>query len=295
MIIQTITAWFYFGAWRILRWLPENFAYASAYRLADFVTKKNGKSVQRLRSNLARTQKDITELDLELLLYKAVRSSARYWCDTFRLPDWSKQRIQDTVTATNEYLLLDAISSNNGGVVTVAHSGNYDHASAYFCSKGGRIVTVAERLKPEALFKKFMSYREAYGMESLPIDGRVIPTLLQRIRQGGIVALAADRDLSRSGIDVTFFDGTARMPAGPALLAIRTGVPLIYAGISYTETGIHIDFELVPIAMTGSENERVAATVQNSADLFAKGIARYPHDWHMMQRIWIDGDFKERE
>jgi len=295
MIIQTITAWFYFGAWRILRWLPENFAYASAYRLADFVTKKNSKSVQRLRSNLARTQKDITELDLELLLYKAVRSSARYWCDTFRLPDWSKQRIQDTVTATNEYLLLDAISSNNGGVVTVAHSGNYDHASAYFCSKGGRIVTVAEHLKPEALFKKFMSYREAYGMESLPIDGRVIPTLLQRIRQGGIVALAADRDLSRNGIDVTFFDGTARMPAGPALLAIRTGVPLIYAGISYTETGIHIDFELVPIAMTGSENERVAATVQNSADLFAKGIARYPHDWHMMQRIWIDGDFKERE
>ena len=224
-----------------------------------------------------------------------MRSSARYWCDTFRLPDWSMRRIQGTVSATNEHLLLDAIASNNGGVVTVAHSGNYDHAAAYFCSKGGRIVTVAERLKPEALFKKFMSYREAFGMESLPIDGRVIPTLLQRIREGGIVALAADRDLSRSGINVTFFGGPARMPAGPALLAIRTGVPLIYAGISYTETGIHIDFELVPIAMTGTENERVAATVQNSADLFAKGIAQYPHDWHMLQRIWIDGDFRERE
>ena len=295
MILQNITAWFYFGAWRILRWLPENFVYSNAYRLADIATKKNGKSVQRLRSNLARTQMDITELDLELLLYKAMRSSARYWCDTFRLPDWSMQRIQNTVTATNEHLLLDAIASNNGGVVTVAHAGNYDHAAAYFCSKGARIVTVAERLKPEALFKKFMSYREAFGMESLPIDGRVIPTLMQRIRQGGIVALAADRDLSRSGINVTFFGGPARMPAGPALLAIRTGVPLIYAGISYTETGIHIDFELVPISMTGSETERVAATVQNSADLFAKGIARYPHDWHMMQRIWIDGDFKERE
>jgi KDO2-lipid IV(A) lauroyltransferase len=238
---------------------------------------------------------DITELDLELLLYKAMRSSARYWCDTFRLPDWSMQRIQNTVTATNEHLLLDAIASNNGGVVTVAHAGNYDHAAAYFCSKGARIVTVAERLKPEALFKKFMSYREAFGMESLPIDGRVIPTLMQRIRQGGIVALAADRDLSRSGINVTFFGGPARMPAGPALLAIRTGAPLIYAGISYTESGIHIDFEMVPIAMKGTENERVAATVQNSADLFAKGIAQYPHDWHMMQRIWIDGDFRERE
>ena len=130
MIIQSITAWFYFGAWRILRWLPENFVYANAYRLADIATRRNGKSVQRLRSNLARTQRDITELDLELMLYKAMRSSARYWCDTFRLPDWSMRRIQGTVSATNEHLLLDAIASNNGGVVTVAHSGNYDHAAA---------------------------------------------------------------------------------------------------------------------------------------------------------------------
>jgi KDO2-lipid IV(A) lauroyltransferase len=35
--------------------------------------------------------------------------------------------------------------------------------------------------------------------------------------------------------------------------------------------------------------------VQKSADLFAQGIAQYPQDWHMMQRIWIDGDFKDRD
>jgi KDO2-lipid IV(A) lauroyltransferase len=295
MIAQRLTAWFYFVAWRIFRWLPENFVYSSAYKLADFVTKRNGTGVRRLRSNLARTQKDITDLDLELLLYKSMRSSTRYWVDTFRLPDWSVERIQKTVTTTDEHLLMDAIGAGTGAIVTLPHFGNYDHAAAYFCSKGARIVTVAERLKPEALFKKFMAYRAAFGMESLPVDGRVIPTLSQRIRQGCVIALAADRDLSRTGIEVTFFDGPARMPAGPSLLAIRTGAPLIYACISYTDIGIHIDFEMVPIAAQGSENERVAATVQNSANLFAKGISRFPYDWHMMQRIWIDGDFEERE
>jgi KDO2-lipid IV(A) lauroyltransferase len=49
------------------------------------------------------------------------------------------------------------------------------------------------------------------------------------------------------------------------------------------------------IPTQGSETERVAALVQKSADLFAEGIAKYPQDWHMMQRIWIDGDFKDRE
>ncbi len=293
--MQTISAWGYFIAWRVLRWLPEKFVYSNANRIADIVTKRNGKGVMRLRSNLARTQPHITELDLDLLVYKAMRSSIRYWCDTFRLPDWSAARINDTVTATNEYLLLDAIAAGKGAIVTLPHVGNYDHAAAYFCGKGAKIVTVAEHLKPEALFNKFLEYRAAFGMEALPLDGRVLPTLSQRIRSGCVIALAADRDLSRSGIDVTFFGGPARMPAGPAILALKTGAPLICAMISYTEIGIHIDFSLVPIPMSGSETERIAQIVQNSADLFAAGIAAYPHDWHMMQRIWIDGDFKDRE
>ena len=293
-MIERVNAWAYFAAWRILRWLPEGFVYSSAYKIADLLVKRNGKSVARLRSNLARTQPHMTPLDLELLVYRGMRSAIRYWCDTFRFPDWSLARIQDTVTATNEHLLLDAIAAGKGAIVTLPHVGNYDHAAAYFCGKGVKLVTVAERLKPEALFKKFMEYRAAFGMEALPLDARVIPTLTQRLRAGCVVALAADRDLSRSGIDVSFFGGIARMPAGPAVLALKTGAPLISAMVSYTEDGIHIDFEIVPIPTSGTESEKIAMIIQSSADLFAKGIARHPQDWHMMQRIWIDGDFTER-
>jgi len=294
-MIQTLSAWGYFAAWRILRWLPENFVYARANAVADYLVKRNGKSVARLRSNLARTQPNITALDLDLLVYSGMRSALRYWCDTFRFPDWSKERILGTVTFNDESILMDAVAAGKGAIVTLPHCGNYDHAAAYFCARGAKIVTVAEHLKPEKLFKKFMQYRSDFGMESLPLDGRVIPTLMQRIRSGCVIALAADRDLSRSGINVTFFGGAARMPAGPALLAIRTGAPLISAYVSYTPTGIHIDFTRIELATNASETEQVAALVQKSADLFAEGIAKYPQDWHMMQRIWIDGDFKDRD
>ena len=294
-MIQTVSAWGYFAAWRILRWLPENFVYARANAVADYLVKRNGKSVARLRSNLARTQPNITALDLDLLVYSGMRSALRYWCDTFRFPDWSRERILGTVTFNDESILMDAVAAGNGAIVTLPHCGNYDHAAAYFCARGAKIVTVAEHLKPEKLFKKFMQYRSDFGMESLPLDGRVIPTLMQRIRTGCVIALAADRDLSKSGIDVNFFGGPARMPAGPALLAIRTGAPLISAYVSYAPTGIHIDFTRMQIPTEGTETQRVAALVQKSADLFAEGIAKYPQDWHMMQRIWIDGDFKDRD
>lgn len=291
---DNLSAYIYFAGWRIVRWLPEDWAYSLAYRVADLLVKRNGKSVQRLRSNLSRTQPAITTLDLELLVIQAMRSYMRYWCDTFRFPDWSMDKTVGTVEVTNEHLLLDAIAAKTGVIVALPHAGNWDHAGAYFCANGIQLVTVAERLKPEKLFVKFLEYRQAMGMEVLPLDGRVLDTLTDRLNAGALVALVADRDLSRSGIDVEFFGGPARMPAGPALLALRTKAPLITAYVSYTETGIHIDFNNVVLPNAGSDKEKVQEIVQMTAKYFERGIAEKPEDWHMLQRIWIDGDFKDR-
>jgi len=291
---DNLTAYVYFAGWRIVRWLPEGFAYKLAYRVSDFLVKRNGKGVQRLRSNLSRTQPGMTALDLDLLVIEAMRSYMRYWCDTFRLPDWSDQRILETVTVTNEHLLLDAIKAKTGVIVAVPHAANWDHAGAYFCAKGIRLVTVAERLKPEKLFLKFLAYRQGMGMEVLPLDGRVLGTLQERVEDGALVALVSDRDLSRSGIEVEFFGGRARMPAGPALLALRTKAPLITAFVSYTDNGVHIEFRNIVLPSSGDENSKVQQIVQMTAKNFEDGISENPEDWHMLQRIWVDGDFKER-
>ena len=256
--------------------------------------KRNGKSVQRLRSNLARTQPNLTSLNLEILVVDAMRSYMRYWCDTFRFPDWSQQRVVETVSVTNEHLLMNAIAARTGVIVALPHAGNWDHAGAYFCAKGVRLVTVAERLKPEKLFLKFLSYRQSMGMEVLPLDGRVLDTLTERLNEGALVALVADRDLSRSGINIDFFGGPARMPAGPALLALKTKAPLITAFVSYTDDGIHIEFNTVVLPESGNESEMVQEIVQATAHLFESGIKKAPQDWHMLQRIWVDGDFKDR-
>jgi KDO2-lipid IV(A) lauroyltransferase len=291
---DNFSAYVYFAGWRVVRWLPESTAYKVAYWVSDFLVKRNGKSVQRLRSNLSRTQPGMTSLDLDLLVIEAMRSYMRYWCDTFRLPDWSKERILETVTVTNEHLLIDAIEAKTGVIVAVPHAGNWDHAGAYFCAKGIRLVTVAERLKPEKLFLRFLAYRQAMGMEVLPLDGRVLNTLEERLNQGALVALVSDRDLSRSGIEVDFFGGTARMPAGPALLSLRTKAPLITAFVSYTENGVHIEFRNIVLPSSGDESSKVKDIVQMTAKNFEDGISENPGDWHMLQRIWIDGDFKER-
>ena len=294
MNLDHLVAIAYFAGWKLVRALPEKFAYACFERIGTITLRRNAAPIRRLRSNLQRVCPEKDNAAMDQLMVEAVSSYMRYWCDTFRSPDWSKERVKETVTVTREELLTEPMRDGRGVVITLPHAGNWDHAGSYFCGMGFPLVTVAERVKPEALFNKFLEYRQNMGMEVLALDGRSMGTLMQRARDGALIALVADRDLSRSGIDVDFFGHPARMPAGPALLAVRTGIPLVTAFVSYIATGIHVEFNSVAIPTEGSESERIAQVVQSCANIFAQGITKAPQDWHMLQRIWIDGDFQER-
>jgi len=282
-------------AWQALRLLPAKSAYGLMNLLADRATAANGKGVQRLRKNYSRIHPELTTDELDHAVKAGMRSYLRYWCDTFRLPYWSDSRITSTVTVTNENYLRDALKAGNGCVVSLPHAGNWDHAGAYFCKTGAPVITVAEHLEPEKLFRKFLAYRESIGMEVLDANSRALGVLAQRLRANQLVALVADRDLSKNGVNVELCGAPARMPAGPALLAIQTGAPLLTAFVSYTELGIHIHFdEAIAVPESGSTSEKVAAMIQVTADRLGAHLKNNYLDWHMLQRIWIDGDFVER-
>jgi len=281
--------WAYLFAWRLIGILPEKIAYGIGAKAADYILSKNGKGVRRLRSNYARVLPQISEQELNKLTKDGMRSYLRYWIDTFRLNTWSKDQIVSTTTVVNEHLLRDPIKSKQGCLVVLPHAGNWDHAAAYFCSTGINLSTVAEKLKPEAIFLKFLAYRESIGIEVLHTEQKVIPTLLERLNEGKLVALVADRDLSRNGIEVDFLGGTAKMPSGPARLILDSNAAFISAYITYNKVGIHIEFqEIGPKPESGTDEEKVIALTQLMANNFAAGIKRSPVDWHMLQRIWVD-------
>ena len=279
----------YLFAWRLVAALPEKIAYALGQKIADYVYQKNGKGVKRLRSNYARVKPALSENELNELTRDGMRSYLRYWIDTFRLNKWSKEKIISSTTVENEHLLRDPIKNKQGCLVVLPHAGNWDHAAAYFCSTGINLSTVAEKLKPEAIFLKFLAHRESIGIEVLHTEQKVIPTLLDRLKQGKLVALVADRDLSKNGVEVDFINGTAKMPSGPARLILNSQAAFISAYITYTKKGIRIEFkEIGPKPITGTEDEKIVALTQLMADNFAQGIKNSPVDWHMLQRIWID-------
>src|SRR3712207_103803 len=138
-------------------------------------------------------------------------------------------------------------------------------------------------------------------MEVIPLTGAQrapLDVLAERTQQGYAVALLSDRDLSRRGIEVEFFGGRTRMPAGPAMLALRTGAPLYAVDIHYTDDQAvaSITRMTMPPQDAGALDVRVKLVTQQLADAFAAGIAAHPQDWHMLQRLWLGGgDHADRD
>jgi KDO2-lipid IV(A) lauroyltransferase len=223
-----------------------------------------------------------------------MRSYMRYFMEAFRLPARSREQNRLGFRLARGHLLGEDVAAGRGAVVALPHGGNWDAAGAWVAAMGWPIVTVAERLKPESLYRRFLSFREALGMEIVPLTGgdRAVREVLEdRLRRGYVVPILADRDLGGRGVEVEFFGHRTTMPPGPALLALRTGAPLYTVDMWYERDVpvgyLHGPLEL-PGIQAGSIGTRVRLVTQKIADNFARGIAEHPADWHMMQRFWPD-------
>jgi len=192
----------YLSGWQLVRLLPEGTAQAIFARIADQVHRRDGRSVQRLRSNLSRV---VPADRLEVTTHAGVRSYLRYWCESFRLPSWPTEDLVRRTHVIGEHHLRDPQSQGRGVVAVLPHMANWDWAGAWACATGMPLTTVVERLEPARLYEEFVAYRRSLGMEILPLTGDdpPFPILARRVREGRLICLLADRDLSRTSVEVT--------------------------------------------------------------------------------------------
>jgi KDO2-lipid IV(A) lauroyltransferase len=296
--LATARDWFvdraYALGWALACRVPESWARSAFLLAGDVAWRRQGRGVQRLEANLRRVVgPQASGKELRALSRAGMRSYARYWMEVFRLPVISRERIlAGTVSDGGEQAALAQLAAGRGIVFALPHTGNWEVAGAWIIARGaGKFTTVAERLKPESVFLRFLAFRESLGFEVLPATGgnSRFGVLAQRLRAGGMVCLPADRDVTGGGIEVEFFGQKARMMGGPAALAVQTGAALLPAVLWFEGRGwgVHI-YPEVPVPAEGSRRDKIAAMTQQMARNFEAGIAAHPEDWHMLQRVFAE-------
>ena len=284
----------YAAGWRAVRMLPEAAARELFDRGGRWAAGREGRGVRQLRANLrVATGGRLDETELDALTRRALQSYARYWQEAFRLPAYPSERIVAGTEVVGVEHLEKARSRGRGMVMALPHSGNWDAAGVWFIDwLDGPFMTVAERLKPESLYRRFLAYRESLGFRVVPLTGGPRPSsevLREWLSDGGASCLLVDRNLGSGGIPVSFLGRPATMPGGAALLAARTGAALVPVVCQFTDQGWRLCFHPeVPVDGPGRLADRVRTAMQSVADAFTTSIGQQPEDWHMLGRIWTD-------
>jgi phosphatidylinositol dimannoside acyltransferase len=283
----------YAAAARLAMTLPE-FIGARLFdlgALAAFHVVPKARTV--VQGNLARVLgKEPQEPVVRAAAKDAFRSYGRYWYDAFHVRVIPDEEFRSRHRADGMEHLRSAVEAGRGAILALPHVGNWDAGGKWVALQGMPITAVAETLKPRRLFELFRDHRHALGMGIVALgdDRKVADELVRLIGKNELIALVSDRDLKGTGVEVEMFGETRRMPAGPALLSLFTGSPLLPCACYDLADGWVLVVESpLEIERSGVMRDDVVALTRLLAKRFERSIAAAPTQWHMFQPAWADG------
>lgn len=269
--------------------IPPGLGYSVATRLGDFFYHLDRGARTNICDNVTHILEGCHKAtdDRETIVRGVFRSMAKNYYDLFRVPTLSLAEIDRLVKVEGREHVEQALSKGKGLILVSAHFGNTDIVAQVVLLWETPVVGPAEHLKPEALFQYICGLRADKGFRLIPIDGP-LRELFRALQRNEIVVLAADRDITESGIVVDFFGASARLPDGYAQLSLRTGAPII-TGFSQRLPDNTFVAHLEPpleLEVTGDRDRDVRAGVEKVVAIMERYIREHPEQWVMSVPLW---------
>lgn len=242
-----------------------------------------------IERHLRRVTPSISTIALKRQSQQAFDSYMRYYTESFRLPSLSKKYVSKHFSVDGFHHIDTALEKGNGVILALPHLGGWEWAGRWMADNGHRLTVVVEPLNPPELFEWFAKLRSDLGMNVVPLGPQAAGEILAALKRNEVVCLLSDRDIHGGGVEVEFFGETTTLPAGPAMLGIRSQAAVLPVGVYFTPSidGHHAVVR-PPLALerVGGLRESVKVGTQELARELEGLIRRAPEQWHLFQPNW---------
>lgn len=245
---------------------------------------------EMVERHLRRADPSLTGWRLRRAVQQAFDSYARYWVESFRLPNLSKRVVERGFELMGYEHIAQGLDRGNGVILALPHLGGWEWAGRWMTEQGHPLTVVVEKLDNGELFEWFRELRAELGMTVVPVGPDAANVVAKTLRANGVVCLLCDRDIQGGGIEVEFFGEVTTLPAGPAMLALRTGAALLPTGVYFTDRyNGHVGVVRPPVPAV-KHGGGIRADVQRITQALAREleflIRRAPEQWHLFQPNW---------
>lgn len=241
------------------------------------------------RRNLERALgRPLTRLQAVCKVFSAFQWYARYYLESFALPSIAHTNIDARFGYQGFDAIERAAGTSKGPIIVLPHLGSWEWAARWLTlTPKIQVTAVVEKLEPPEVFEWFKGLRRQLNINVIAADKSAFSKTVHAMSQGHVVCLVSDRDITGHGVPVTFFGERTKLPAGPAILALRTGAPLIPVAV-YWRNREHHAIALPPLDTTRKAKFKsdTIRVVQEYADALEYLIRLAPEQWHMMSPNW---------
>ena len=267
--------------------LPESAAEYAAGNIGRIWFRLDKRHREVILENLFLSFPEKGELERYLLAKRVFKNIARMIFEIgwlYTLPETSVKDYFDIKGVGN---LEKALEKKKGAIVLTCHMGNWELLVSVAAMTGYRTNAVYRKLDFSPADRFILETRRRFGTRMIPLRGasRKLDSILEN---GELVGTLLDQNVDwYKGVFVDFFGRPACTNNGLAVLALRTGSPVVPLYIVRENGKYKVEFlPEIPILVTGDRIKDIENNTQNFTNVIESIIRRYPDQWFWVHNRW---------
>lgn len=262
-----------------------------SYRIAEFIADMkyylSPNDRMFVKENLRVVLGESSREDVDRVSKDVFRNFGKYLVEFFRFPKIDSDFIKNRVKIKNPELIEEALKENKGLILLSAHIGNWELGGAVIGMLGYKANVIALDHKESRVNDFFIKRRFLKNVNVIPL-GFALKKCLRALGNNEILALLGDRDFSKNGIEVNFFNKKAIMPKGPAVLKLKTGAAVIGAFLIRDPDNSFTFYFQKPkeIKIESFNEDAVKKLTESYLEMIEDVIRKYPDQWYVFRKIW---------
>ncbi|MEJ5298569.1 MAG: lysophospholipid acyltransferase family protein [Armatimonadota bacterium] len=182
--------------------------------------------------------------------------------------------------------LREVMNRGRGAILITAHFGNWELLGRVMAARGYPLSVVA-RDSDDPTQAGFVNSIRAQGGLGIISRGEPVGRMLEVLRRNEFLAILPDQNTIRDPLFVPFFGRLASVAPGVALLAIRSGSPILPGFATRTAAGWRVDsYPEVPVPQSGPLKDRILEVSAAYTAIIEQHIRRYPEQWLWFHDRW---------
>lgn len=272
----------------MLERMPWDVACTAGERLAELGYRPFGIRRGTVERQVAAAFPERSKDEVAAISRKSYRHLGRTTIESALLPSVGREKVLELVETVEGWdVLADAVAAGRGVILVTGHLGNWELGGAYIAARGVPVGAIVRRMSNPRFERYLNDTRRSMGVEVIH-DADAVRRAPRALREGKMIAFLADQGVKGlASTFVPFFGRPAKTPRGPAVFALRMGIPIVFgAAIRQPNGRYRFTFERIAVTDTGDRDEDVDRIVADYTLVLERWVRSAPEQYFWHHRRW---------